>query len=185
MKRISVVIGVYGDERWAILADRAARSVPVRSDVEVIIHRECTRAEARNAGALLASGKRLVFLDADDRLGPGFIDLVVEPEDVLQPKTVFRDGGVGSAPRWIEPREDFLMGNHIVIGAPVNRELFMDSGGFEEYPIAEDWALWLKLRAMGATFGRTEATYIVNVNHRGVNAQPDMGVYDEIRNRFK
>ena len=181
---ITVVTGTYGDvDYWGELVERAERSVG--ESAEFIWVHGPNRHEARNEGARRASGTRLVFLDADDELSDGFCDLVVECEDVLQPKTIYRDGDQETAPDWIPPREDFLMGNHIVVGAPVNRDVFLESGGFEPFPIAEDWALWLKLKRAGASFGRTHATYIVNVNHNGVNSQPDNGVYDLIRSIYR
>lgn len=181
---ISVLIGTYGDKpKWEPFARRAMDSA--RMAGEVIWYHGETLADARNRAATAAKYSRLVFLDADDELAPGFFDRVIECEDVLQPKTVYRQDGIEGPAHWIEPAEDFLIRNHIVVGAPVNRELFLDSGGFEEYAIAEDWALWLKLRSMGATFGRTEATYIVNVNPHGRNAGSDWSDIDRIRERFR
>lgn len=179
---VSVVIATYGHEVWKTMARTAAESVVGAK--QVILSHDTTLATARNSGAQQATGDRLVFLDADDELAPDFISRVVETEDILQPKTIYRDENSTSDAFWIAPRENLLMGNHIVIGAPVNRRLFLASGGFDEYPIAEDWALWLKMKKLGVTFGRTEATYIVNVNHTGRNTKSDAGVYEQIRTRF-
>lgn len=183
---ISVIVATYGDyDLWNPLAERALRSVDPEAMETIRVHGD-DLASARNAGARAASGDRLVFLDADDELYPGFSDLVVESEDVLQPMTMFREPATGAINSygWIEPAEDLLIRNHIIVGAPVNRELFLESGGFEDYSIAEDWALWLKLRSMGATFGRTSATYVINFNPSGRNAQPDNGEIERIRQAF-
>jgi glycosyltransferase involved in cell wall biosynthesis len=166
---ISVVVATYGDyDVWGPIAERALASTKEFDEV-IYVHGE-TLASARNAGARKARGERLVFLDADDELAPGFKDLVVEEEDILQPLTIYRQpDGTETEPHYLLPYGDLYDGNHIVIGAPINRELMLSVGGFDEYPVAEDWALWLKMRRAGATFGQTKATYIVNVNHNSRN----------------
>ena len=166
---ISVVVATFGDyDKWSAIAQNALRSASDFDDV-IYMHHD-TLAKARNAGALVAKGDRIVFLDADDELAPGFKDLVVEDEDILQPQTIYRypDGTV-DGPSYLLPYGDLYDGNHIVIGAPINRQLMLDVGGFDEYPVAEDWALWLKMRRAGATFGQTKATYIVNVHPQSRN----------------
>lgn len=163
---ISIVIATHGDfEKWDRFAQRAVKSAATESDDVIRVHGK-TLASSRNEGASKAKHDRIVFLDADDELTPGFSDLVVEKEDVLQPKTIYvsPEGEPGPA-HWLEPRERLLDGNHIIVGAPVSRDAFMDSGGFDEYPIFEDWALWLKMKNAGATFGRTSATYRIHVRN--------------------
>ena len=184
---ISIVIATYGDKNhWDKVAETAIRSVwqQTSTNWEMFRTHEATLAEARNYGARAASNDRLVFLDADDELDPRFVESITEAEDILQPLTVYRNLEATSEPYWIEPRTDLLDGNHIVVGAPVKRQVFLDSGGFDDYPIAEDWALWLKLRKRGATFGRTSAKYIVNVNPQGRNTLPENGWLDRIRKAY-
>lgn len=182
---ISVIISTFGDiDIWGPLADRARKSVG--DDTEVIMSHAYSLCEARNQGARLAQGDRLVFLDADDELEPGFCDKIVEPEDVLQPMTIYRGGEWdGEVPFWIPPHEDLIYCNYIIVGAPVSKLQFLEVGGFDDYKIAEDWALWLKLKKYGASFGRTKATYIVNVNLNGRNSPIDIdGELDRIRRDF-
>lgn len=163
---ISIIIATHGNfKKWDKLAQRAIKSAITESDDVIRIHGE-TLASSRNEGAAKAKHDRIMFLDADDELVDGFSSLVTEKEDVLQPRTIYisPDGETGPV-HWIEPRESLLDGNHIIVGAPVMREAFMDCGGFDEYPIFEDWALWLKMKKAGATFGRTKATYKIHVRN--------------------
>ena len=151
-------------------AQAAAKSVFNQTvKTEVIIIYENSVASARNLGAQRVSGERIVFLDADDSLEPDFVEKIVESEDVLQPLTSYNIGGIKYSPTYISPRDSLLDGNHLIIGCPVNRELFLDAGGFDEWPLYEDWALWLKLQKAGATFGKTTGVYNINVNPRGRN----------------
>jgi glycosyltransferase involved in cell wall biosynthesis len=186
-----VIIGTYGDEDyWGRLAQRAAASVT--DDMECIHVHGNTLAQARNEGARRASGERLVFLDADDELTDDFSRRVVEPEDVLQPRTMFREGATITPSHWIRPLswedndiyKSLLIGNHIIVGAPVKRDAFLSVGGFDEWTIAEDWALWLKMAKAGYSFGKTSAIYIVHVNLNSRNHQPDNGEIDRIRRMY-
>lgn len=182
---ISIIVATFGDfEYWNKIADRAMRSATQQTEeCEVIRVHGDTLAQARNLGAEQASCRRIVFLDADDELEPQFAAKVVEPEDVLQPKAVII--GEGGDAQWIEPRQNFLDGNHIVVGAPVSRDVFLEVGGFDEWPIAEDWALWLKIKKAGGSFGRTQATYLIHQNPQGRNSQDDQGVYEMIRSAYR
>ena len=190
---ISVIIATYGDEwianhqseiQWAL---RSASEQSFKA-VEVIrIHRD-TLHEARNSGAKQAKGHRLVFLDGDDWLEPNFCRKIVESEDVLQPLTKYSEGpntGIATMPSYLEPRDDLLDGNHLIVGCPVKREMFLDVGGFDDWPVYEDWALWLKMRKAGATFGRTTGIYNVRYSFMGRN-QDYRGphIYNEIRRAY-
>lgn len=179
---ISIIIPTHGDfNKWDTLAKRAVRSAVTESDDVIRIHGK-TLASARNDGAKKAKYSRIMFLDADDEILPGFSNLVIEEEDILQPRTLYVKDGVAGETHWIEPFDDLLIGNHIIVGAPVLKEPFMDVGGFDEYPIFEDWALWLKMRKAGATFGKTQAIYKINVTP-GSMLQGDWGNWIDIIRR--
>jgi len=186
---ISVIIATYNDQwvtdhrfdiEWSVRS--AAQQHDLSTEV-VRIHRD-TLHEARNEGALKAKGSRLVFLDGDDWLEPDFTQLIVEPEDILQPRTRFWTKATNefTPPEYIAPRADLLDGNHLIVGCPVNRQLFLDVGGFDDWPIYEDWALWLKMRKAGATFGKTSGVYNIQTQPQGRNAGEYAGTtYDQIR----
>ena len=177
-----MVVATFGDfDYWNRLATRAVASV---RDAEVIRVHGKTLAAARNTGAKRAQGDRLVFLDADDELAPDFISRIVEPEDILQPLTSYEEGGVWGEPFYHLPAPKLTVGNHIVVGAPVKRDLFLESGGFDEYSFMEDWALWLKLHSMGATLGKTSGVYMVHRMPNSRNSTQHNDTVEEIRKRF-
>lgn len=114
-------------------------------------------AAARNAGAAVASGRWLAFLDDDDEWLPGKLQrqlswisgqgadlgttgwIRVSPEGLEEP-------GPPELPMGIQPWGRLLQGNFVNTSTVVMaRELFQRAGGFEEgLRSAEDWDLWLR-----------------------------------------
>ena len=114
------------------------------------------RAEQLNAGARSASGPILLFLHADTRLPPGFDSAVRATLD--EPRVVggafrLRIDAPGRSLRIIERAIDirsrvFQMpyGDQ---GIFVNRKTFLESGGFPELPIMDDFEFIRQLRRQG------------------------------------
>lgn len=168
---ISIVVATYGDRAvWDRVARPAMISAVNETDDLIRVHGK-TLHEARNEGAAKARHKRIMFLDADDKIRRGFVSLVVQKETILQPQTMFVSGLTVEHPSWIKPFPTLLDGNHLIVGCPVLKEAFMDVGGFDDYPIYEDWALWLKMVKAGATIGKTHGVYMVNKREDGRNSQ--------------
>lgn len=189
---VSVVIGTFGDkEKWFPLAERATKSAWSQTEppAQVLhVHGE-TLAIARNRGIEEATSEWLIFLDADDELDPGYIKAMQAAEgDVRRPRTlgIYPDGTEDDFPVMI-PEKRLLDANFIVIGAMVRREMASRVGGFDEYPMSEDWAFWIKVWLEGATITEVpEAIYRVNVVPGSRNSDPKLGgkVYGEIKSRF-
>lgn len=170
---VSIIIGTYGPEDvWDGIAAQAIESAQNQSHpVEVVRSHGDTLQEARNFGAEEAMGEWLIFLDADDELDPGYVTAMLDGTgDIRQPSTLgIVDGQPDDFPVLI-PRRNLLDANFLVIGCMVQRSRFLDSGGFDDYPILEDWALWLKLWVDGAEIGTApEAIYKVHVSQNGRN----------------
>lgn len=179
METVGVVIPTYGDLRhWGPLAKKAFASVEAQSvPAAVITHQhEETLQQARNMGASNTNTDWLIFLDADDTLDPGYIEGILNGQgDVRQPKTVgiYPDGRVDT-PTLIPKRLSFRMGNWIVVGAGVRRELFVKAGGWSDDPILEDMDLWIRCWLAGGDIGTApEAIYQVHINSTGRNSMPD------------
>ena len=141
MDTVDVVIGTYGDrEKWGSLADRAALSAEkqtVQPGMVWRIHRD-TLSVARNAGAARSNADWLIFLDADDELDPYYVERMLEVQgDIRQPSTLGVVAGIeDDFPVLIPPHPDgFMVGNHLVIGSMLRRELFMKVRGFLELPV--------------------------------------------------
>jgi hypothetical protein len=175
----SILIATYGELDWSVLAhDRAIPSAEKQGAHEVLtIHDfEGTIASVRNDLAEQATGDWLLHLDADDELAPGFLDAMtraVEREAsaaaplLLTPAVQqIKKGRPG--PPFFFPECSFSTGNWLIIGTLVQRDLFMQVGGFGEHPHGlEDWNLWAKCVKAGARIVKVpKAVYIAHWNPR-------------------
>jgi glycosyltransferase involved in cell wall biosynthesis len=136
-----------------------------------------TIAQVRNDLARRASGEWLCFLDADDYLSPNYIEAMraqyarigsrysVPP--LLTPTVSYVRKGRAGPPR-ILPGSDLRLGNFLVVGTLVNRDLFLSVGGFSDYPHGfEDWSLWSKCWSAGAAIVAVKrAVYYAHINPR-------------------
>jgi GT2 family glycosyltransferase len=176
---VSIIIATYGDEAWGHLALTRAHPSAVTQDAHEIIfrHKEhATIAEIRNELAQEATGEWLCFLDADDELGPGYIEAMrraleqergTEGSDplLLTPAVSYVHKGRPRPPKF-HPEGDFRDDNFIVVGTLVERELFHKVEGFGDYPHGfEDWSLWAKCWKAGARVVRVKrAVYYAHVD---------------------
>lgn len=169
MSTISVIIATYGEEHWYDLArDRAAPSVLNQDCDRDLTHMglwhfgKGTRASSLNGAADRSKGDWLIFLDADDELAPGYVGAMrralEQNRDDGTRKVLFTPAvqkihkGRPGTPTFFKLgngatlRED----NWLVIGTMIHRDLFMEVGGFPEYPHGfEDFALWSKCYRIG------------------------------------
>lgn len=197
---VSVIVATYGDAQWWRLA--IARAIPSaweNEPYEVIPRHEDhgTLASARNNAASEATGDWLCFLDADDELAPGYLKAMGQAKVALPDVPRALAGGyllvpaveyvnadgttVGPA---IPNEGGWPTVNECVIGTLVYRDLFVSVGGFEDYPIYEDYALFLACDRAGARrLYVRDAVYraYVRSGSRNVNATYQLTTYNEIR----
>jgi len=151
---VSILICAFGDKGWKELAyTRALPSTQGQGANECLIvyDEQATLAKVRNEAAENATHTWLLFLDADDELAPGYVDAMHAAvtswrEDALYYPKVEYLGGPRKRPAAF-PNEGVAMtvANRCVIGTLIRRDTFWAMGGFQEYPIYEDWALFLKV----------------------------------------
>lgn len=112
---------------------------------------------ARNAGAKVASGNFLLFLDADDCLAnDALLHLLKEDKNVIV-------GNYEVNNQLVTPNltpAQFIQGNAIQVGSVlINKNCFNKIGGFnEQLAYSEDMDFWFRLRNSGVQF------YYINKN---------------------
>jgi len=129
---------------------------------EIIRIHGTTLAEARNAGAKMASGNWLCFLDCDDMLEPGYLYAMEEQANAYGTDSLLLYPMVRRVPS-LDARPDLypaidltssnlLARNYMVIGTLINSHVFHMAGGFDELEAYEDWDLWLRcVHKLGCT----------------------------------
>jgi glycosyltransferase involved in cell wall biosynthesis len=156
---MTVCVATYGGLGWRVLAERAVASA--QDQARVIAYHGQTLAQARNVCLAKASTPYVIFLDADDELEPGYVkEMQQGTADIRAPlvRAIF-------GRRSIRPRAWKVMfhshkcsgdclpdGNWLPIGCAARTKLLRSVGGFDEYPLYEDWAIWLKCWKAGASF---------------------------------
>lgn len=195
---VDVVIASYGPaDEWGPLVARAldsAYSQSLRGGRVRQLHDPTTGdlSAVRNKAAEGSDAAWLIFLDADDELGAGYVDAMLDANgDIRQPSTlgVHPDGHEDDYPVLIPPHPGgLLVGNHLVIGSMVRRSLFAEVGGFREgMNSLEDWDLWIRCLLAGAVVGEAPAA-IYRVHVRPDSRNSPLGdhhrTYTEIQGRY-
>lgn len=192
-KTFGVAIGTFGDESWELKAEIAAETA-LRTSADNVIHvHGDTLAQARNEAVAELGTDYVVVLDADDMLDPNYIDALIEnlrPDEKIlyQPATIglHMDGHWDELANIIADRGMFTA-NSLVIGTAFSSDMFFDAGGFEEYPVLEDWALFLQMIVNGAKIlSVPEMVYVVCFMNESRNSNPvHHTTYAQIVNKFQ
>lgn len=191
---VSVIIGTFGDQSWQDLAEKAAASAEDQADEILCVHAD-TLAKARNEGLRAAGGDYVIHLDADDQLEPGYVDaLLTGTADLRAPavRYVTETGHerLPHVPKVVGHTHDCTgdclpEGNWLVVGTLARRQLLIDVGGWEEWPLYEDWALWARCHQAGATIEAIpSAVYRATWRPASRNRAPDRRFKDRIHHEI-
>ncbi len=154
--RVEIVVVDDGstDETPALLAAYETKVRHVRQD-------NAGLSATRNAGARLATGDLVAFVDADDILLPQYLERLLarwqaagggrraaasnayflRPEGV----SIFRTMAASHFPPQADQRLAILQGNFLSAFMMFPTQLYLDLGGCDEtFRCAEDWDLWLR-----------------------------------------
>lgn len=181
---VTIVVATFGTADWVDLAHRRAIPSAEAQGVRVIHRHGSTLAQARNEGLKLVDSEFVVFLDADDELEVGYCEAMMRAgADLRAPLVRYVRRGIprGAAfPRvagheHLCDAECLRDGNWLVVGTAVRAQLVRDVGGWEEWPLYEDWALWLRCWAAGASVeGVGDAIYRAHARPDSRNRTPDI-----------
>lgn len=170
---VTVAVATFGDEWWRTLAHTRAIPSAERLGVPVVHAHADTLHDARNAALALVDTPWLITLDADDELEPGYVQAMARGvADVRAPSVRYVRGSALVAARM--PRvaghshacvaDCLTQGNWLVVGACVRTQLVRDVGGWRDFPVYEDWDVWLRCHLAGATIEAIpEAVYRAHV----------------------
>jgi GT2 family glycosyltransferase len=176
----AVLICSHGDQRWSDLArERAEPSAGGQGAMEI------ARAVKRATW--------LCFLDADDELEHGYLTAMtkaIAPRlltgradcTLFAPALSFVVAGVKTSPM-IPNQGSWPRLNECVIGTLIHRDLFTEVGGFREFPMYEDWDLWLRCEKAGAEIVHVpDAIYLAHrsASGGGRNAVASADTYQRI-----
>lgn len=130
-------------------------AVAIQTGVKVISVSQ-SRAAQMNAGANIAGGDILLFLHADTKLPSNFVELVVktlEPANVVAGAFELAIDGSANSLRWIEllvkVRSRLFSlpyGDQAIF---ISKKDFINSGGFANLPIMEDFEFVKRIRKQG------------------------------------
>lgn len=186
---ITVAVATFGDESWVHLAQRAIASARDQFVPVIHVHGE-TLAAARNAALEQVTTEWVVHLDADDEVEPGYFDaLAAGTADVRAPAVRYVRAGRDQAPyvprvaghRHACDASCLRSGNWLVVGSALRAALARDVGGWHEWPLYEDWDLFLRCYLAGASFeALPDAVYRAHVRSDSRNRDPSRVFKDRI-----
>lgn len=182
---VTILVATYGDPSWERLAQsRAVPSAEAFGVPVVHVHGD-TLHGARNEALDRATTEWVVHLDADDELERGFIDRLARSDaDLRVPAVRYVRNGYEPSP--IMPKvaghthacdgECLEFGNWMVVGTAVRRNLVVDVGGWRDFPMYEDWDLWVRCWRAGASIEAVpSAVYRAHMRRDSRNRAPGRG----------
>lgn len=175
---VTIVVATCGDETWLNMGNEAAVNAESLGVKVLRVHiPAATVSQARNAGLWQVKTEYVIFLDADDQLDIDYFENVDLKADVTATAIQYSPAIGPQIPRvWLHEHQGYkphdgpcagqclVDGNYIHIGAFIRVSAARAVGGFREYPVYEDWALYLAMQQNGATFD----THYSSVYHASV-----------------
>lgn len=179
---VTVLVGTYGDGRWADLArERAIPSADAFGVPVIHVHSHSLH-DARNEAAALADTEWLCHLDADDELEPGYFEAMEGADyDLRVPMVRYVTDSYLPLARFPMvaghshdcEAECLTEGNWLVVGTLVRKQMLDDIGGWRDYGCYEDYDLWVRCWQAGAVVDRVPgAVYRAHVRPDSRNRGP-------------
>jgi len=179
--------------RVTVVDDGSTEPVPSLPDgVELIRQENLGVAAARNNGWERSETPYVLFLDADDRLARGAVQLLraaLEADRTLG----FAYGRMRFFGDWegelrFPPYDPYaLLYRHTIgLSALVRRQVLEDTGGFDpEFRQLEDWELWVNALAHGWRGLQVDAVTVEYRRHASSKHAEDRRAYREAYRRMK
>lgn len=189
-KEVAVIVPTFGNKvEWWGHVQNAVHSVVLQSVPCQIVwhHADYSLQEARNVGASKTESPWLIFLDADDTLDSHYVERMLAGEgDIRRPSLLGVSNGREDHEPTLLAEVPIEFGNYIPIGAMLRHDQFNQIGGFDDWPILEDWDLFIRLIKVGARVSAVPgAIYRVNVREGSRNSDQALHdrTYGDIRHK--
>lgn len=182
MGEVTVAVATFGSEWWMDLAKK--RAIPSAQSLggPVVYRHGATLHDARNDALAMVETEFVCFLDADDELEVGFFDEIGNVSaDLRVPAVRYvrnRHAGEAKIPRVAGHQHDCMAecltyGNWLVVGTVARTELLRKVGGWRDFPLYEDWDMWVRCWQAGASIAPVpSAVYRAHVRSDSRNRAP-------------
>lgn len=147
-----------------------------RDALSIVSPKNLGVAKARDLGVRMSTGKLLLFLDADDKISPDFIQQcgkVITSCSIAYPNFVlFGDmerSHLVETPSELKPEHLFPRKCHIRVTCMMWRNVYETLGGFREMDVFEDWDFWLRAMCNGYTFKKANTLLFYRQNRNSRN----------------
>ena len=181
MVDLSIVVCCYLQEEYVIEAFRSAKNQQFKGSFEVSIHHDhCAvgmgtgASAARNLAISLTSGRRIVILDADDRLPTNYAQTLWDgmekhphsfagcPVQFVSGPTLVRFSLPNPGVYTLADLKDDLP---IPVSSMFDRAAWREIDGYScNWKACEDTEFWLRMLAFGYSYIHTEKTCLIKNN---------------------
>ena len=158
--------------------------------VSIILPKNMGVAKARDIGVRMSKGKLLLFLDADDKLAPDFIEKcgrALENYDIAYTNSILfgnvEKNKLKEPPFVLEPKHLMNRKCEILVTSMFQRSMYDKLGGFRKMSIYEDWDFWIRAMFNGYTFGRAE-TFLWYRQNKGSRNRSTRELKSDIYNKI-
>ncbi|MFF1833403.1 glycosyltransferase family 2 protein [Streptomyces sp. NPDC058231] len=191
-----VVVDDYSDDNTAAHACRWESVLPLRV---IRTERRTGIWGGRRAGIAELTTDLVMQLDADDMFAPHHVEVMrdayIRCPGLVSPRPLTWTGqgpwqqADYSKARFPLPGDQLaqlLCTNYVLVGAMYPRKLYEEISGYRRTRFGEDWDLWLRLVAAGATVSKpAEASYVYRVRATSYSSLFDKDVAQtEVLTRF-
>lgn len=147
--------------REIIFVDDGSNLRPThKACLSIVLNKNRGVAFARDIGVKMSKGELILFVDADDKLAPDFIQQcgkVIAKSDIVYPDLLLF-GEVQNQlienPKRLGARDLLAHKMSIPVTSMMRRTVYEKLGGFKELPLFEDWDFWIRAMADGFRFNK-------------------------------
>lgn len=147
-----------------------------RDALSIVSPKNLGVAKARDLGVRMSTGKLLLFLDADDKIAPDFIQqcgkVIMNCDIAYTNFLMFGDidrNHLIETPEKFGPEHIYPKKCYIRVTSMMWRTVYDSLGGFRDMDVFEDWDFWLRAMCNGYTFKKANTLLWYRQNMKSRN----------------